>query len=151
MNASLNVSQPAMFVESRTWKVIQGMMTYGVLLLSLFGNSAALRVFKTPDVFNEARHVLLKGLTFCDLIFGMLVIIVSALRDATSVQIIVIETIVFKLPCIPMSCSVLHLMFIGIDRCIAIFVPLRYQQIVVRHGVIRLIVLARGYSTHTPL
>ena len=152
MNLSLNMSQPDLFVESRTWRVIQGMMTYGVLLLCLLGNSAALRVFMTPDIFSEARHLLLKSLTFCDLIFGIVLLILSILMDATPAREpgnIFIETVIFKLGYIPASCSVVHLIYIGIDRCIAVFLPLMYPQIVTRRRTIQLVLLAWGYSILT--
>ena len=152
MNLSLNVSQPDLFVESRTWRVIQGMMTYGVLLLCLFGNSAALRVFMTPDIFSEARHLLLKSLTLCDLIFGFVQFVFSILNYATSIGeygYIFIETVVLKLGYIPASCAAVHLIYIGIDRCIAVFLPLRYTQIVTRRRVIQLVVGAWGYAIIT--
>ena len=63
------------------------MTTYGVLLLCLFGNPAALRVFMTPDVFSEARHLLLRSLTICDLIFGIIQFILTVLSDATVVVV----------------------------------------------------------------
>ena len=150
MNLSRNVSQLDLFVESRTWRVLQGMMTYSVLLLCVFGNSAALRVFMTPDVFSEARHLLLKSLTFCDLIIGIIQFIVSVVIDATALRgPIFIEAIVYRLSYIPATCSVLHLVIIGLDRCICLFLPLRYPQIVTRRRAIQLVVLAWVYSTLT--
>ena len=158
MNASLNDSQQEMllasqqelFIQGRTWAVIRGMMTYGVLLLCLLGNSAALRVFMTPDVFNEARHLLLKSMTFCDLIFAIYQLMFSVLSDATFIfehsSITVVESII-RLGYIPIYCSVVHLIYIGMDRCIAVFLPLRYTQIVTKRRVIQLVLGAWVLST----
>ena len=158
MNLSLNASQQEMFlasqqelfVQGRTWTVIRGVMTYGVLLLCLLGHSAALRVFMTPDVFSEARHILLKNMTFCDLIFGTYQFMLAVMGDGTTIferSSIIVQNIIVKLGYIPIFCSAVHLIYVGIDRCIAVFLPLRYAGFVTRRRVIQLVICAWGFST----
>ena len=158
MNVSLNASQQEvllasqqeLFIQGMTWSVIRGILTYGVLLLCLLGNSAALRVFMTPDVFSEARHVLLKSLTLCDFIFGITQFMVSVQRDNTTIyesSSIIVQNITIRLGYIPMLSSAVHLIYIGIDRCIAVFLPLRYTQIVTKRRVIHLVIGAWVLST----
>ena len=133
-----------------SWYNLVMVSNYSTLVICFTGNALALRVFTSTGVFDSQRHLLLKGLTVCDLMFVLIQALVSGLTDAIPAldpTDTVVYMIMTSLSSIPVITSIMHLIFIGMDRCISIFLPLRYQQIVVRRRIFQLIVCSWIYST----
>ena len=89
-------------------------------------------------------------MTLCDRLFGMYLFMISMLRDGRPIferSSIIVQYLIVRLGYIPLFCSAVHLIYVGVDRCIAVFLPLRYPQIVTRREVICLVVGAWGFST----
>ena len=150
MNVSLTGNDTSTHTFSRSWAIFIMASNYSILVLCVIGNSLALKIFNSTGVLNSPRHLLLKSLTVCDLIFGLMQVLFSVLSDGTS-QLDSTDKVVYMmltaLSAIPVMSSILHLILIGVDRCISIFLPLRYQQIVSKRRVFHLIACSWIYST----
>ena len=149
MNFSLTGNETSVDVANGSWDHFLAACNYSTPVICFIGNVLALRVFNSTGVFDSPRHLLLKSLTVCDLTFGLIQALFSILIDVISI----LDTtdtfgymIITSLTGIPVISSILHLIFIGIDRCISIFLPLRYQQIVVRRRIFQLITCSWIYS-----
>ena len=125
--------------DTQMWITIHTVTGYSVFSLCFLANAVGLVIMCKGQGTLSVSQIIVRNLTACDMIFGFVQMAILAFKDTVLIDyglysediIMVLSGIGF----IPNTASSLVLCLIGIDRFVAIFLPLRYSSIVSKRRV----------------